>query len=169
MAGERDNLGADRVWLYVAILTGGYLLSRGLAKSGAGARASTDHGHGPSIADRAKAAAEAGEGASVAEVETDGASLFVKEAGTGSPILLIHGIGIDAENWGPIFDDLAHDHRVMPTTDVPSRVPEPSRWQTGPATPPGRLPLVQSGALGRPRGRHYVGARALGGAQRGNR
>ena len=59
VAGEADNLGAERVWLYASILGVGYLVSRGLAKSGAGARASTDQGHGGSITDRARAAAEA--------------------------------------------------------------------------------------------------------------
>ena len=29
-----DGLGADKVWLYAVILTGAYLISRGLAKSG---------------------------------------------------------------------------------------------------------------------------------------
>lgn len=32
--GHDDRLGAGHVWLYVAILTVGYMLSRGLAKSG---------------------------------------------------------------------------------------------------------------------------------------
>lgn len=35
-----DTLDADRVWYYATILGIGYLISRGLAKSGAGARAS---------------------------------------------------------------------------------------------------------------------------------
>ena len=33
-AGSRDVFRADRVWLYVTILTVGYMISRGLAKSG---------------------------------------------------------------------------------------------------------------------------------------
>jgi hypothetical protein len=33
-AGTRDVFRADRVWLYVTILTVGYMVSRGLAKSG---------------------------------------------------------------------------------------------------------------------------------------
>jgi len=58
--GEADTLGADRVWLYAAILGGGYLASRGLAQSGAGAQASVDHGgSGAPITARVKAAAEA--------------------------------------------------------------------------------------------------------------
>ena len=39
--------------------------------------------------------------------------VFYKEAGSGPPILLIHGSGINADTWGPIFDDLARDHRVV--------------------------------------------------------
>jgi hypothetical protein len=58
--GEVDTLGADRVWLYAAILGVGYLVSRGLAKSGAGAQASVEHGRGGApITERVKAAAEA--------------------------------------------------------------------------------------------------------------
>jgi len=59
-AGQVDTLGADRVWLYAAILGVAYLVSRGLAKSGAGAQATHDHGGGGApITDRMKAAAEA--------------------------------------------------------------------------------------------------------------
>lgn len=43
----------------------------------------------------------------------DGAELFYKEAGSGPPLLLIHGTGIDADTWGECFDDLAADHRVV--------------------------------------------------------
>ena len=66
-AGELDNLDSARVWFYAILLGVGYLLSRGLAKSGAGARASADGHGGASITDRARAAAEAfsgGEGSS---------------------------------------------------------------------------------------------------------
>jgi hypothetical protein len=66
-AGELDNLDAARVWFYATLLGVGYLLSRGLAKSGAGARASSNGHGGASITDRARAAAEAfsgGEGGS---------------------------------------------------------------------------------------------------------
>jgi hypothetical protein len=33
-AGSRDPFRADRVWLYVTILTVGYMVSRGIAKAG---------------------------------------------------------------------------------------------------------------------------------------
>lgn len=46
-------------------------------------------------------------------VPVEGADLYVKEAGTGPPLLLIHGSGINADTWGPIFDDLARDFRVV--------------------------------------------------------
>ncbi len=59
--GEPDALDASGVWLYAAILAAGYLVSRGLAKSGAGAQASSaDHGSGGApLGDRVKAAAQA--------------------------------------------------------------------------------------------------------------
>src|SRR5947209_14543654 len=40
--GNHDPLRADRVWLYVIILTVGYMLSRGLAKSGSRERYQAD-------------------------------------------------------------------------------------------------------------------------------
>ncbi|MGZ3443019.1 MAG: alpha/beta fold hydrolase [Polyangia bacterium] len=46
-------------------------------------------------------------------VSVGGASLFYKEAGTGSPLLLIHGGGPDSRGWSPIFEELARDHRVI--------------------------------------------------------
>ena len=42
-----------------------------------------------------------------------GVELYVREAGSGPAVLLIHGTGIDADSWGGIFDDLAADHRVI--------------------------------------------------------
>jgi pimeloyl-ACP methyl ester carboxylesterase len=42
-----------------------------------------------------------------------GTQLFYKEAGSGPPILLIHGTSIDADTWGEAFDALAADHRVV--------------------------------------------------------
>ena len=57
--GESDALDASRVWLYAVILAAGYLVSRGLAKSGAGAQASTNHGGGAPLGERVKAAAHA--------------------------------------------------------------------------------------------------------------
>lgn len=46
-------------------------------------------------------------------VRVDGADLWYREAGEGHPVLLIHGISIDADHWTPIFKDLAQDHRVI--------------------------------------------------------
>lgn len=59
--GEADTLDGNRVWLYAPILGGGYMVSRGLAKSGAGARADDrgDAGRGVPVSERVKAAAGA--------------------------------------------------------------------------------------------------------------
>ncbi len=42
-----------------------------------------------------------------------GTELFHREAGDGPPILLIHGMGGDADVWAEAFDLLAEDHRVI--------------------------------------------------------
>jgi pimeloyl-ACP methyl ester carboxylesterase len=42
-----------------------------------------------------------------------GATLFYKEAGTGPPLVLIHGSAPDSRAWSPVFEDLARDHRVI--------------------------------------------------------
>ena len=60
--GGNDYFAADKVWLYITILTVGYFLSRGLAKAGSRdpyweTQAGT--GDGAGIGDRVKAAAEA--------------------------------------------------------------------------------------------------------------
>ena len=39
--------------------------------------------------------------------------LFHKQAGEGTPILLLHGMGGDADVWGDAFDLLADGHRVI--------------------------------------------------------
>ncbi len=59
--GEADTLEGTRVWLYATILGVGYMVSRGLAKSGAGAQADdrSGSGGGVSVTERVKAAAEA--------------------------------------------------------------------------------------------------------------
>lgn len=55
-----DPLNADRVWLYATMLGIGYLVSRGLAKSGARDQARGNGGSsGAPISDRVKAAAQA--------------------------------------------------------------------------------------------------------------
>jgi pimeloyl-ACP methyl ester carboxylesterase len=46
-------------------------------------------------------------------VNVSGASLFYKEAGTGSPVLFIHGGGPDSRGWTPIFEDLSNDYRAI--------------------------------------------------------
>jgi pimeloyl-ACP methyl ester carboxylesterase len=43
----------------------------------------------------------------------DGSEFFYKEAGSGPPILLIHGTSINADTWGECFDVLAESHRVV--------------------------------------------------------
>ena len=59
--GETDPLNANRVWLYATILTVGYLVSRGLAKSGSREPywEQAGGGGGAPLADRVKAAAQA--------------------------------------------------------------------------------------------------------------
>jgi pimeloyl-ACP methyl ester carboxylesterase len=46
-------------------------------------------------------------------VTVDGVELFYKERGSGSPILLVHGMGGNADVWDEAFDLLAKDHRVI--------------------------------------------------------
>lgn len=43
----------------------------------------------------------------------DGVDLFYRESGSGAPLLLIHGTGVNADIWGQTFDDLAATHRVI--------------------------------------------------------
>lgn len=49
----------------------------------------------------------------MATVAVDGVELFFEERGSGSPILLVHGFGGDADVWGEAFDLLAEHHRVI--------------------------------------------------------
>ena len=66
-------------------------------------------------------------------VRVDAGELFVKEAGDGPSLLLIHGSGIDADTWGPIFDDLTRDFRVIAYDRrgfSRSTGPATPRWQT---------------------------------------
>ena len=59
--GGTDYFGADKVWLFITLLTIGYMLSRGLAKSGSrepyAETADTRGGGGAPIGDRVKQAA----------------------------------------------------------------------------------------------------------------
>jgi pimeloyl-ACP methyl ester carboxylesterase len=49
----------------------------------------------------------------VAYLEVDGIKLRYKLAGSGAPILLLHGWGGSIESMGLLFDDLARDHAVV--------------------------------------------------------
>lgn len=49
---------------------------------------------------------------------SDGLSVRVLEAGAGAPVLLIHGVGMRAEAWGPQIDVLSQDHHVF-AVDMP--------------------------------------------------
>lgn len=49
---------------------------------------------------------------------SDGLSVRVIEAGAGAPLLLIHGVGMRAEAWGPQIASLSADHRVV-AVDLP--------------------------------------------------
>ena len=59
--GGTDFFAADKVWLYITLLTIGYLISRGIAKAGVRDpywdQASSDNGNGVPLTDRVKAAA----------------------------------------------------------------------------------------------------------------
>lgn len=60
IGGDRDYFRADQAWLYVTILTVGYMLSRGLAKAGSRepyTEVSADAGDGAPLAERFKTAA----------------------------------------------------------------------------------------------------------------
>src|SRR4051812_23972281 len=39
--------------------------------------------------------------------------LYYATAGSGTPLLLIHGTQPDADVWGPAFAAFAHEHRVI--------------------------------------------------------
>jgi hypothetical protein len=49
--GATDYFAADKVWLYITILTVGYMVSRGLAKSGSGDPYTPDRGNDPTTGD----------------------------------------------------------------------------------------------------------------------
>lgn len=49
---------------------------------------------------------------------SDGASARVLEAGAGPPLLLVHGVGLRAEAWGPQMAALSAQHRVI-AVDMP--------------------------------------------------
>ena len=49
---------------------------------------------------------------------SDGSRARVLSAGDGPPVLLIHGVGLRAEVWGPQFDALSATHMVL-AVDMP--------------------------------------------------
>lgn len=49
---------------------------------------------------------------------SDGLAVRVAEAGAGMPVLLIHGVGMRAEAWGPQIAALSQDHHVI-AVDMP--------------------------------------------------
>jgi pimeloyl-ACP methyl ester carboxylesterase len=49
---------------------------------------------------------------------SDGAQVRVVEEGAGEPVLLIHGVGLRAEAWGPQIRALSASHRVI-AVDMP--------------------------------------------------
>jgi pimeloyl-ACP methyl ester carboxylesterase len=46
-------------------------------------------------------------------LEVDGTELYYRELGGGAPILLIHGLGGNADVWGEAFELLSEKHRVL--------------------------------------------------------
>lgn len=49
---------------------------------------------------------------------SDGASLSFREAGQGTPVVLIHGVGLQSAAWGPQIKALSTAHRVI-APDMP--------------------------------------------------
>ena len=46
-------------------------------------------------------------------LRTNDAELFYEEAGTGEPVLLLHGLGSSTLDWAPQIDALRGSHRVI--------------------------------------------------------
>jgi pimeloyl-ACP methyl ester carboxylesterase len=46
-------------------------------------------------------------------IQTNGATLFVRVGGHGQPVLLLHGYGETGDMWAPMAIDLARDHQVV--------------------------------------------------------
>lgn len=96
---------------------------------------------------------------------SDGAAVRVVEAGTGAPVLLIHGVGLRAEAWGPQIEALSRDYHVM-AVDMPGHggsdmlpgeplLPDYVRWAARVAEAIGLGPLSVAG--------HSMGALIGGG------
>ncbi len=49
----------------------------------------------------------------MATVNVNGTSLYYREAGSGEPLVLIHGTGFNADVWDKVFDVLAQDYRTI--------------------------------------------------------
>ncbi|MBC2835791.1 alpha/beta fold hydrolase [Paragemmobacter straminiformis] len=49
---------------------------------------------------------------------SDGATVAALDVGRGEPLLLIHGVGMNARAWAPQIADLSHDYRVI-AVDMP--------------------------------------------------
>lgn len=64
---------------------------------------------------------------------SDGAAVRVLEAGAGEPLVLIHGVGLRAEAWGPQIAPLAASHRVI-------AVDMPGHGESAPLPEAARLP-----------------------------
>src|SRR5262250_642462 len=47
------------------------------------------------------------------EVQTNGATLHVRYAGSGPAVLLLHGYGETGDMWVPLAADLVRDHTVV--------------------------------------------------------
>lgn len=46
-------------------------------------------------------------------ININGINLFFREAGSGEPLLLVHGTGFNADVWDKVFDVLAQDYRTI--------------------------------------------------------
>ena len=49
----------------------------------------------------------------MATININGINLYYKEAGSGEPLLLVHGTGFNADVWELVFDALARDYRTI--------------------------------------------------------
>lgn len=49
----------------------------------------------------------------MATIDVNGTSLYYREAGSGEPLLLIHGTGFNSDVWDRVFDLLAREYRTI--------------------------------------------------------
>lgn len=49
----------------------------------------------------------------MSKASVNGTEIFYKEQGAGTPLLLIHGNGCDADVWDGVIDPLAKSFRVI--------------------------------------------------------